>query len=79
MRDYKNQTDYAEIGLEFDETGDIWFSVRIFNKSDERTIETFYRTKNITAIKTIRDSCDQAIEKIKEQNDTPKQPSHDWY
>ena len=24
MRDYKNQTDYAEIGVEFDENGDIW-------------------------------------------------------
>ena len=69
MRDYKTETEYAEIGVEFDEHNDVWFSVRITAKNNDTTIEQFYRTKNISVIEAIKESCDQAIVKIKEHVD----------
>ena len=78
MRNYKTATDYADIGLEIDENNDVWFSVRITTKDEIKVFEHFYRTKDISVIESIKESCDQAIKRIKESESKKDSKNPEW-
>lgn len=79
MRHYKTATDYADIGLEIDENNDVWFSVRITTKDENKVFEYFYRTKDISVIESIKESCDQAIKRIKESESKKDSKNPEWW
>ena len=79
MRHYNTSTDYADIGLEIDENNDVWFSVRITAKDENKVSEHFYRTKDISVIESIKESCDQAIKRIKESESKKDSKNPEWW